>query len=258
MHDVDLYWFSGTGNTLLAARAMRDKFMAAGIKVNLVRIEDTDPGDIDPRHTIGLAVPVACQSTYPLVWDFVRKLPKTNGTKIFLIDTLAKVSGGIVAPMGKNLAAKGYKPIGAKEIIMPTNFLCKNVDEVKNQACVEIGLEAARQFAHDLTANRSVWKQSSFIQWVIYCTSVGKMTWWFMRKLMKMHADPDTCTKCGLCEKLCPVGNISVKDAPPLFANKCQACQRCFAFCPTNAIQIGKKNLAQYQAVAIDDILGEE
>ena len=105
MNNVDLYWFSGTGNTLLVTRAMRDEFVAAGINVNLARIEDTDAGGIDPTHTIGIAVPVACQSTYPLVWNFIRKLPKTNGTEIFLADTLGQFSGGIIAPMGKIVTA---------------------------------------------------------------------------------------------------------------------------------------------------------
>ena len=162
--------------------------------------------------------------------------------------------------MGKILAAKGYKPIGAKEIIMPSNFLRKNIDEVKTQASIEAGLEVARGFARDLIAGDSSWKQSSFVQWFLYRMSISKVMWWGMRKLVKMHADPDTCTKCGLCEKLCPVGNISVNDALPVFSNtkKCQACQRCFAFCPTKAIHIGKKSLAQYRTVAVNDILGEK
>lgn len=258
MNNVDLYWFSGTGNTLLVARAMRDEFVAAGINVNLARIEDTDAGGIDPTHTIGIAVPVACQSTYPLVWNFIRKLPETSGTEIFLVDTLAKVSGGIVAPMGKMIAAKGYKPLGAKEIIMPSNFLRKKIDDAKMQTSIAAGCETARQFARDLISGTGSWKSASSIQWLLYRISISKLMWWGVRKLIKMHADPDTCTKCGLCEKLCPVGNISVNDALPIFSNKCQACQRCFAFCPTAAIHIGKKNLAQYRTVTVDNIISGE
>ena len=251
MNNVDLYWFSGTGNSLLVARAMRDEFVAAGIKVSLARIEDTDPTGIDPTHTIGLAVPVACQSTYPVVWNFIRKLPRSNETEIFLVDTLGKLSGGIVAPMGKILTAKGYKPIGAKEIIMPSNFLRKKIDDVKTQTSISSGLEVSRQFARDLISGNASWKCSSSMQWLLYRISMSKLMWWGMRKFIKMHADPDTCTKCGLCEKLCPVGNITVNDAPPVFYDKCQACQRCFAFCPTGAIHIGKKSLTQYRSVTV-------
>lgn len=69
--EIDFYWFSGTGNTLLVANKMTEVFRSRGIEVNLFRIERSRPEHLDLGHTIGIAFPVACQSTFPLVWNFV-------------------------------------------------------------------------------------------------------------------------------------------------------------------------------------------
>ena len=40
---IDFYFFSGTGNTLLVVKKMKEVFEEDGIKVNLYRLEKTNP-----------------------------------------------------------------------------------------------------------------------------------------------------------------------------------------------------------------------
>ena len=62
----------------------------------------------------------------------------------------------------------------------------------------------------------------------------------FAKKLIKkLHVD-DTCTGCGLCEKICPVDNITLVEDLPIFADRCFFCMRCISQCPQKSIQIGK------------------
>ena len=93
---LDFYYFSGTGNTLLVVKKMQEVFEQHGSTVQLYRIEATNPNTINVQHAIGLGFPVAEQGTYPFVWDFIRSLPPSNGTPIFMVDTLMAFSGGIV------------------------------------------------------------------------------------------------------------------------------------------------------------------
>lgn len=49
----------------------------------------------------------------------------------------------------------------------------------------------------------------------------------------------DKCTRCGLCEKSCVYGAITVKKSENLFAidaNKCEACGMCISVCPYFAL----------------------
>lgn len=90
---------------------MRDVFTAKGLNVNLFHLEKSDPQKTNLSHTIGLAFPVAVQSTYPFVWQFIRNLPEAKGTPVFMVDTLAGFSGGIVGP----LKGKVFPAISARE-----------------------------------------------------------------------------------------------------------------------------------------------
>ena len=68
-------------------KKMIEVFERNDIVVNLFHLEKTDPKEIDTSHTIGLGVPVAEQGTFPLVWDFVKNMPRANGTPVFMVDT---------------------------------------------------------------------------------------------------------------------------------------------------------------------------
>ncbi|MCK4608578.1 MAG: 4Fe-4S ferredoxin, partial [Gammaproteobacteria bacterium] len=119
---IDIYYFSGTGNTLLITKKIATILKQHGKEVNLFNIQKTAPQSVNPTHALGLAFPVAAFSTYPFVWNFINNLPRGQGTEAFMLDTLAGFSGGIVGPLKKALLNKSYLPIGAKEFIMPSNY----------------------------------------------------------------------------------------------------------------------------------------
>lgn len=55
------------------------------------------------------------------------------------------------------------------------------------------------------------------------------------------------CINCGMCEKICPVKNISLVEGIPHWETHCEACHACVHWCPKNAIHVGKsKGRPQY------------
>jgi Pyruvate/2-oxoacid:ferredoxin oxidoreductase delta subunit len=259
MKVVDFYYFSGTGNTLLIVKKMRDVFEKHGIQVNLHRIEKSDPNDIDPEHTIGLGFPVAELSTYRLVWDFVKAFPEVHGTPIFMVDTLGGISGGIVGPMREIVKKKGYSPVGAKEIIMPPNIFYIQEDKVC-QKKVEMGLQKAGEYALDIIEGRSNWGRVPILSDIVFCISRAGLRLTksdLNQKLLNLKVNTEKCSKCGICIELCPVGNITMtEDGYPGRGSDCEYCLRCTSFCPKKAIScpINYKEKT-YTAVRIRDLL---
>lgn len=255
---VNFFYYSGTGNTLLVVEEMLKVFSSTGIEVSLYRIEDTDPRTIDATVPIGLAFPVAFQSTFPFIWKFLKALPKTKGTPIFMVDTMMAFSGAIVGPLKKVMTAKGYNCIGACEIKMPSNWFPKKSDEDLNKKTIENGLEIAKKYAQELIDGKSLWSRIPFLSDALYNICCNNF---IMQKVnlaagRKITVDKEKCMRCGLCAKLCPVHNIEMKDYPQ-WHNSCEICMRCLSFCPSNAVVIPKNKFQQYRAVKSNKLLNK-
>ena len=51
------------------------------------------------------------------------------------------------------------------------------------------------------------------------------------------------CVGCGQCVKNCPLNNITLKDRKPVWGKQCTHCMACICYCPTEAIEYGKRVL---------------
>lgn len=49
----------------------------------------------------------------------------------------------------------------------------------------------------------------------------------------------DSCVGCGQCAKLCPKGNIEIKDGKAVIGTDCIGCMACIEYCPNEAINVG-------------------
>jgi NAD-dependent dihydropyrimidine dehydrogenase PreA subunit len=253
MSNVDLYCFSGTGNTLLLCQRMKKVFEGKGTKTRLLRIEHEDPKSIVPENIIGLAFPVAIFSTYPVVVRFIKGMPKADGTRVFMLDTMGGFSIGLVSHIKTLLKRKGYKTIGAKEFIMPDNFTPSAEKDKKNPDIMEKAFVKAEDYAVRLWEGKTSWRSIPLLPCLVFGLSqlVFRIPD-FKKKAVKM--DQSRCIKCGLCVKLCPVNDIVMREYP-VFLDKCELCMRCVAFCPTQALYRKRPSEHRYKAVSKADLM---
>lgn len=256
---IDIYVFSGTGNTLCVVEAAAEEFRRLGVAaVRVLRLEQSEPLGVDLDAMLGLAFPVAAQSTYPFVWDFLERLPDAKGTPVFMIDTLHAFSGGIVGPLRRLLEGKGYCPVGAVEIRMPSNFFPGRVDDAACRAKVDRGEVLARDFARKLMTGEARWRRLPGVSDAMCWFSRRRFLWALMRRFFALQADGVKCVSCGLCAQLCPVGNIQVGQTAE-FGDACQTCMRCVTYCPQGAIFSPRRKYSKkYRAIGEDRLQNAE
>jgi len=56
----------------------------------------------------------------------------------------------------------------------------------------------------------------------------------------RVRIDPDACTSCGKCIKVCPTWAIASHSKPKIDQLSCMPCRLCEKVCPTGAIAYGK------------------
>jgi len=249
---IDLYYFSGTGNTYIVTRMIENFFKKNDYKVNLFCLEKVNPQSINLNHTIALAMPTAYFSTYPFVWDFINKLPNTNGTDLFMFTTMAGMVGALLMQVKRIIVRKGYNPIGAESFIMPSNLIKKHDD----QKLVDLRLKAEKKairYVEQLINEQAKWNYN------VVFAPLFDMLFKFanppkrFRKSYPVTVDKSRCIQCNICYQSCPSDNIRMYEFPR-FEDNCQMCMRCYSFCPAEAIYFKNTRYVPYHSAGIDEI----
>ena len=247
---INVYVFSGTGNTLLVANKIAEIFNKNNNLCSVTKMENIKPSDINLDGTIGIGWTVAFWNTYPFVRKWIDNLPDGMGTKVFLFDTMGDSSCRMIAHIAEILKNKNYNVIAAQGFIMPNNFLLVLKDD-KNKQKIEKTFVKVEKYVQNIIKNKAVVaKTNIFTKIAFIITSFITTKLWntkLAKKIMKFKTDKTKCNGCGVCVKLCPLENIEIKTIPE-FKNKCIFCLRCVSYCPQQALS-NKILLKTYRAL---------
>jgi ferredoxin/flavodoxin len=253
---IDIYCFTGTGNTYLVAKKIANTLQDNGYSVNVKNITGSETYKIDLSHTIGIGFPVAFWNTFPVVKDFINNLPQGNGAESFVFTTMGGSSLNAAANFGVILKNKGYNVIGTKGFLMPNNFIAVQKKE-KNILKIDKAYKKIEVFTKQLIdGSTKPCKINLFFKISFAITNFITNRWRgkIFQKIVKFVLNKDKCIKCSLCFEICPVKNIQVEDNYPVFNGmKCQLCMRCISYCPTYAIKsfLLRKT---YTALSIEEV----
>lgn len=254
---VVLAVFSGTGNTLSLAKAFADELERAGRSVAVIPMERPE---LLQRHfaegdfALGLALPVACFSTYPTVWRFIDALPAGEGREAFLLASMGGFGCGMQGPIRRVLRTKGYKPVGARLFKMSGNY-GKGIPTPEAYAAIREAAErSAVRYANDLLSGQTSWSGGNPLSRLFAWLAHTRKPWNAFYRLFPIAVDRDTCTGCQICHTHCPEHNIAMEDGKAVIGGKCQSCQRCVTLCPVAAIGVPGKPVRQHHGASPDTI----
>ncbi|MEI6101129.1 MAG: EFR1 family ferrodoxin [Eubacteriales bacterium] len=254
---AEIYYFSGTGNTLFVA-----KDIASGLSARLIPIaalEDRESVKIE-ADVIGIVYPVYYGELPLMVKRFAGMLENVRGKYIFAIATFGGSPGTSIGLLGNIIKSKGGELGAAFGVHMPQNAFLKPWET--NEATLIAWKKKAGRLLKNICNGKRNSYPNAVMKAVIFVFHNAFKPLYKKSFIKYSGASPDLplddlirltdrsyransrCTGCGICAKVCPCRNIEIKDGKPVWQSRCETCLACYNWCPERTIEggVAKKN----------------
>lgn len=249
-----IFYFSGTGNSTFVATTLAN-FLSLKLKfIPEVEIDKLE----SPEERILFVFPVYSWGIPPLVGKFIRDLGidfwnevKGSGLPVDCV----MICGDEVA-LAPEMIDNELKKFGLQlnsiwSVIMPNNYVLlpgfnvdsKEVEQKKLKNCEGRILEIAQGLNRgdkiiDVVRGSMPWIKSKIVYPLFKKWGIFPKKWHYT----------SSCISCGKCAAICPMLNVTMKEAHPKWGTKCCSCLGCYHICPVHAVEYGKetKKKGQY------------
>lgn len=238
-----IFYFTGTGNSLYAASKLAEAQgdRAVSIAKLMDQQKDVYHYEMEENEPLGFVFPIFAWAPPKMVLDFIKRLDVKGAPYTFYLSTCGNDEGSTAKKIRKALAAKGLTLDSSFSLQMPNNYIIGfDVDpktlEAEKLKAAELMLSEINKAISQRQKNINLTIPGRFP--ALKTALVNPMFNRFALNTRQFSAD-DTCTGCGICEKICPVHTIAV-TGKPVWGKACTQCLGCINRCPVNAIQYGK------------------
>jgi ferredoxin len=236
---TEIYYFTGTGNSLYAARMIADRLGDCPLFPIVKALAGGGP--IDGERII-LVFPVYMFRAPHIVCRFVRRL-RTVKT-VIAIATMGGSSGKTLQQLRSILRKNGLALHAGYTITMPDNYTPfgdamphDEMNESLKEALVKID-----SISKNIKNNEQVIeKNTSFFPLYLWPGALYLYAYGIIPKLARYFRVEDSCDGCGICARVCPSTTVTIRDNKPRWSDTCEQCLACLHWCPKEAIQYGKK-----------------
>lgn len=223
---MKIFYFTATGNNLYVAKSFEAEYYSIPklLKENNLNFED---------DKIGIVFPVYHSGVPKIVEEFLDKA-KLKSNYFFGIATYGMYAGASTIHLLKIGERNGIKFSYVNELIMVDNYLPGfDMDkQIKTQSKKNIEGNL-NKIIEDVTSNKIYLKKHSKVSEIVRSLNEKLYDPNFDKKFIV----DDSCISCRICEKVCPVNNITVATKPK-FNGNCQHCLACIQNCPKKAIKL--------------------
>jgi len=171
------------------------------------------------------------------VEDAIRAFPFREGDEACAVVTRGvRGMGAVFGIMSRILREQGIRLRYGAYIDMPNNdlVLISKKSEEKNRVKLEALPAKIKLIARDIAEG----KERRDLEPVFFMG--GPRQRHYRERILisheKYYASP-SCTGCGICARLCPLGRIEMSGDRPIWKAGCQECEACINLCPASAIQ---------------------
>ena len=223
-----LFYFTGTGNSLYAAKQIEENSLSIPQVMKSQKLDFA-------ADTIGIVAPVYGHEVPEMVREFIHKA-SFHTNYFYMVLTYGRRHGGAAELAEKLCRECGITPSYINVLLMVDNWL-PNFDMDEERSLDKRVEEHLQQIAADIHSRKN-WiapvlaeDRAAHQQFLGFKNQQPADAWQHMIRVT------DGCVGCGICEKVCPSGSIRVVNGKAVHTpGKCQTCFACVHACPKKAL----------------------
>ncbi len=234
-----ILYFTGTGNSEYLALALRDALADDCVDAR----EDMKrgaAGQFDSETPYVFVFPTYAWRMPHVFEDSLRRSEFSGCRKAYFVMVCGADTGNAGAYCARLCEEKGLEYCGLLPVVMPDNYVV--MYDVTPPDQVEPLLRAGEE--KTLAAAEKIRAGQPFDALRITPADKAKSSVmnraFFKTVSAKKFRATDKCVACGLCEKVCPLKNITLTGGRPVWGGNCTHCMACISRCPKRAIEYGK------------------
>lgn len=233
-----LFYFSGTGGCLATAQRISNELP----EFSLFPIAALNDGFTVDADEIGFVFPLYYAGLPRIVANFIRKIKFTRPCYIFAVVACGfPWSGYAMHQLNRLLNKKKQRLSAGFYLAMVDNFL-PHYDVPSAEQLNDIYRKCEEKLETILTRIRH---RDTFVEpdKALHLYSFYPIFINALKRYDKHFKTDGRCSRCGVCQNVCPVNNIEIAGATPVWQHHCEFCLACISYCPKQTIQW--KNVTQ-------------
>lgn len=233
-----VFYFSGTGNSQLAARQIVAELGDELVSINAC-LKKGEKKTFHSERPLVFVAPIYAWRIPKVVEQWIRGMKFEGNRSAYFVLTRGGGTQGNAAAYAEALCTQtGLTYRGLASAQMPENYIALSAapSESECAAIIDRARPVFSALARLIRQDKPFAKTPVSLGGRFLSGPFNPLYYRFYIK-DKGFTVSDACVSCGKCVKRCPLNNIDMVDRKPVWKGNCTHCMACICGCPVEAIE---------------------